>query len=384
MLIVFAGSIAQFPIGGHAWANLQYLCGLRDLGHDVYYLEDFGEGCWFYLWGTDESSDDPERAAAYLKDCLEPFGFGAHWTLRAGERTLGLPPDDFSELCSAADLLLVRAVAFRQWRPEYDWPRQRAFIDVDPGFTQASLARGEPALNATLTRCERLFTVGQRIGADDCQVPLLGREWLPVLPPVWLPAWPCAEQTEASAPFTTIMQWRSYGEAHAYDCLRQNWEGYGQKDEAFGTYLDLPAHTARQMCLALSGGPCERLREHGWHVLTGWRATRTPELYRRFIQRSRAEFAPAKRGYVLSRAGWFSDRSVCYLASGRPVLVEDTGLADSLPIGDGILTFRTLEEALTGIAAIEADYASHTRAARALAETRFATKCVLPQLLARL
>jgi hypothetical protein len=384
MLIVFAGSIARFPIGGHAWANLQYLCGLRDLGHQVYYLEDFGERCWFYVWENDETLDDPECAAAYLESCLQPFGFGAHWTLRAGERMLGLPPDAFGELCGAADLLLVRAVAFRQWRPEYDRPRRRAFIDVDPGFTQASLARGEPALNATLARCERLFTVGQRIGCADCRVPLLGREWLPLPPPVWLPGWPYVEQTDASAPFTTIMQWRSYGAAHVYNGLRHDCSCYGQKDEAFGDYLDLPARTPRRMCLALSGGPSERLRGHGWQVLTGWRATRTPELYRRFIQRSQAEFAPAKRGYVLNRSGWFSDRSVCYLASGRPVLVEDTGFADRLPMGDGVVTFRTPEEALAGIAAIEADYASHAHAARILAETRFATERVLPQLFARL
>jgi hypothetical protein len=384
MLIVFAGSIARFPIGGHAWANLHYLCGLRDLGHEVYYLEDFGEGCWFYLWDTDETSDNPERAAAYLKDCLEPFGFAARWALRVGERMLGLPLHTFEDLCSAADLLLVRAVAFREWRPEYDWPSRRAFIDVDPVFTQASLAQGDPALNATVARCERLFTVGQRIGAADCRVPVVGREWVPLLPPIWLQAWPCMEPAAAASPFTTIMQWRSYGDGHAYDGLRQGRTWCGQKDETFETYLDLPARTAQRLCLALSGGPSERLRGHGWQVVTGWRATRTPELYRRFIQSSRAEFAPAKRGYVLSRCGWFSDRSVCYLASGRPVLVEDTGLAECLPVGEGVLTFRTPKDALAGIDAIDADYASHARAARALAETRFASGRVLPQLLDQL
>jgi hypothetical protein len=384
MLIVFAGSIARFPIGGHAWANLQYLCGLRDLGHDVYYLEDFGEGCWFYLWDADETSDDAELAAAYLEDCLKPFGFGARWMLRVGERSLGLPSDAFCDLCRTADLLLIRALPFRQWRPEYDWPRRRAFIDVDPGFTQASLARGEPALNSTLARCERLFTVGQRIGSTDCPVPVLGREWLPMVPPVWLPGWPCAETADARAPFTTVLQWRSYGTAHAYEDLQHDGLPYGQKDEAFDAYFDLPAHTAQPMCVALSGGPSGRFRQHGWQVLTGWRETRTPALYRRFIQRSRAEFAPAKRGYVVSRAGWFSDRSVCYLASGRPVLVEDTGLADWLPVGSGVLTFSTPEQALAGIAAIDADYARHARAARELAETRFATDRVLPGLLGEL
>jgi hypothetical protein len=133
--------------------------------------------------------------------------------------------------------------------------------------------------------------------------------------------------------------------------------------------------------MALTGSPPERLTEHGWSVVEGWAASETVESYQRFIENSRAEFSVAKHGYVASRCGWFSDRSVCYLACGRPILVQDTGLADWLPVGEGALTFSNLDEAIAGVERINGDYESHCRSARRLAETRFATDRVLPPLL---
>jgi hypothetical protein len=288
--------------------------------------------------------------------------------------------DEFRDLCSRADLLILRAVPLSLWRPEYMWPRRRVFIDVDPGYTQACLAEGDPAMLETVERCEHLFTIAQRIGASDCRVPSAGRDWTRTLAPVWLGGWPMAP-TDAGAPFTTVMQWRSYGEGHRYAALDADDPNYAQKDVAFGDFLDLPRHTGQSLRLALTGGSARQLRAHGWKVVSGWRATRTTTRYRRFIRASRAELCVPKRGYVASRAGWFSDRSACYLASGKPVLMQDTGLADWLPPGEGVLTFGNLAEAVRGIETINRDYAQHSRAARLLAEARFSTERVLPRFL---
>jgi hypothetical protein len=380
MIIVFAGTLGRFPVGGHAWINLQYMLGFRDLGHEVYYLEECGDGCWVYRWETGDTADDLAYSATYLRGCLRSWGFAKRWTLRSGDHILGMPLKAFRDICAKADLLLIRGSPLRRWRPEYDLPRHRAYLDVDPGFTQASLLAGDPWLSDTVARCERLFTLAQRIGAADCRIVATGRHWLATVSPVWLPAWPFVCDGSATC-FTTVMQWRSFDRSHAFSKLTDDSALYGQKDEAFANYIDLPRRTDQRLRLALTGGPPDDLAAHGWELTTGWAATRTPARYRAFVQRSRAEFSLAKRRYVLSQGGWFSDRSACYLASGRPVITEDTGFPDWLPAGEGLLAFRTPDEAFQGIEAINADYDRHRRAARQLAERHFAADRVLPALL---
>jgi hypothetical protein len=282
--------------------------------------------------------------------------------------------DEFQSVCSQADLLIVLASALDLWRGEYDWPRHRIYIDLDPGFTQVRLANGDQHLVNTVEKCERLFTIGQRIGAQDCTIPTEGRHWLKTVVPISLPHWGVAEDGFVSH-FSTIMQWRSYKEV-SYKGVR-----YGNKDKEFINFMHLPKLTSQPFRIAVTGGHPEELSRHGWEVEIGWQVSRTPMSYREFIQRSRSEFAIAKHGYVATKGGWFSDRSICYLASGRPVLVQETGLGDWLPIGEGLLTFRDVTEALRGIEAINADYEQHRRAARLLAEEYFATERVLPSLI---
>jgi hypothetical protein len=288
-----------------------------------------------------------------------------------------MPAQNFTDICSAADLLLVWAVPIAPWRPEYDRPRRRAYIDADPGFTQISLAtRDRLDLVSTVNRCEHLFTIAQRMGAPDCQIPDAGRHWHKTLAPVALEHWPFAEFGDASR-FTSVMQWRGFRE------VVYNGVAYGQKDREFPKFIDLPRLTDQPLQLALTGAPAEQFSSHGWEVVEGWVASRTPWSYREFIQQSRGELGIAKHGYVAMRGGWFSDRTTCYLASGRPALLEDTGLDDWLPTGDGVVTFRTPEEAAHGIDRLTADYESHRRGARRLAEQFFAADRVLPPLLER-
>ncbi len=373
MNILVAGTIGRSGLGGQAWAVLQYLLGLRALGHEVIYLEDCGRSSWVYVWETEEWTHELEYPAAYVMACLAPFGLGDRWIYRDNYRSLGLPLERFLDFCATADLLLLRAVPFWNWRPEYALPRRRAFIDVDPGFTQITLANGDRGWVEGLARLERRFTFGQRIGAADCPIPSAGGPWLKTVPPVSLPEWPWAEG-EATH-FTSVMRWQGFRE------VTYNGVAYGQRDKEFPAFLELPRRTPQPFRIAQMGVQPEMLTSHGWEVEAGEVISRTPGTYREFIQNSRAEFSVPKSGYVKMRGGWFSDRSVCYLASGRPVLIEDTGLGEWLPVGEGLVTFGDLDGAVAGVEQINRDYPRHRHAARQLAANYFATERVLPPLI---
>ncbi len=372
MTIILAGGIGRSGLGGQAWAYLQYLIGFRELGHEVYYLEDCGETSWVWNWDSGEWTEDPAFPARYVQQCLEPFGFQDQWIYRTTAQSFGLPLEQFKAVCARADLLIMRAIPLWDWRAEYALPKRRIFIDVDPGFTQMTIASGDAGFAAAINRCEKLFTLGQRLGAPDCLIPDTGRPWLKTLPPVALSGWPRVQGAPAEC-FTSIMRWDGFRDA--------KFEGktYGQKDQEFARFIDLPKQTPQKFRIALNGP--ETLAEHGWEIVAGEVATRTPQAYRTFIQQSRAEFGVAKHGYVKMCGGWFSDRSVCYLASGLPVLIQDTGLSDWLPVGEGVVTFQDLPGILRGLGAINADYERHRRAARKLAEDHFSTQKVLPSLL---
>ena len=372
MTIILAGAIGRSGLGGQAWAYLQYLIGFRALGHDIYYLEDCGETSWIWNWDTSEWTEEPEIPAVYVRDCLEPFGFKDKWVYRTNTQSFGMTHEQLKAVCARADLLIMRAIPVWDWRPEYALPRRRIFIDVDPGFTQMNLASGDKGLAAAIGRCERRFTLGQRLGASDCLIPDAGGPWLKTLPPVALSEWPWAVGTPGTD-FTSIMRWDGFQDA--------NYQGktYGQKDQELARFIDLPRRTSQKFRIALNGP--ETLAEYGWEIVPGEIATRTPHAYRQFIQQSRAEFGVAKQGYVKMRGGWFSDRSVCYLASGLPLLIQDTGLSDWLPVGEGVVTFQDFPEILSGIEKINANYEHNRRAARKLAEEYFSTEKVLPALL---
>ncbi len=373
MEIIFAGTIGLSGLGGQAWAVLQYLLGLRALGHEVFYLEDCGRSSWVYIWEKEEWTHELDYPAAYVHSCLEPFGFGDKWIYRDNYRSLGMPLESLQEICSTADLLIMRAVPFWNWRKEYEGPRRRAFIDVDPGFTQITLASGDKGWVEGVARAERRFTFGQRIGIPDCSIPQDGGPWLKTVPPVFLPEWSIGNA--GARHFTSIIRWQGFRDV-TYKGI-----SYGQRDKEFLKYIELPERHAQKFCLAMMGTKPETLRQHGWEVEPGEVISRTPQSYRAFIQASRAEFSVPKNGYVQMRGGWFSDRSVCYLASGRPVLIEDTGLGDWLPVGEGLLTFADLPGAIAGIDQINADYERHRCAARRLAEEYFGSTKVLTSFL---
>lgn len=373
MKIIVAGTIGRSGLGGQAWAGLQYLLGFRELGHEVLYLEDCGWSSWVYNWDKAEWTTELDYPAAYIQQCLEPYGLGNHWIYRTNEGSLGLPLEELLSFCAEADLLLMRAVPLWVWRPEYARPKRRAFIDVDPGFTQISIANGDKGVAEGIARAERRFTIAQRIGQPDCAIPTTGGPWLKTLPPIALNAWPLPN-TPATH-FTSVMRWQGFREAN------HNGVSYGQRDKEFPLFFGLPAQTSQKFLIAQMGAKPEELQKHGWEVAPGEIISKTPHSYQQFIQNSRAEFSVPKNGYVKMRGGWFSDRSVCYLASGRPVLIEDTGL-EWLNPGSGLVTFSSVEQAAAGVERINSNYEHHRQAARQLAENVFDARKVLTDFIA--
>jgi hypothetical protein len=374
LIIIVAGTIGRSVTGGQAWANLHYLLGLRALGHDVYYLEDVGQWSETYDWQNQCNTASLDYPANYIDSALAAHGFGDKWIYRTSDDSRGMSLGRFYELCEDADLLLIRGVPMLVWRSEYDAPGKRAFIDVDPGFTQIRLANQEPACVETFARCENLFTYGIRIGRSDCPIPSVGRVWHATFPPIDLDAWPALPLCKG-APLTMIVRWRGVHD------VQYNGVQYGQREKEFPKFLDLPRETGGSFQVALIGEGRELLEKHGWKVVDGGQATQDLDAYRKIIAESRGEFGVAKNCYVDTRSGWFSDRSASFLAAGRPVVIQETGIGEWLPVGLGVLTFQSVGEAASAVAELYANYEWHALHARQIAETYFDATRVLGKVL---
>jgi hypothetical protein len=374
-IAIVAGAIGRANVGGKAWVYLQYLLGLQTLGLEPVYLEDAGDESWVYDWERERLTTNLDYPARYVADSLASVGVDGPWMYRAGDETRGLGVEEMTDLCQRARLLIVVGDPIT-WRREYLGVRRRVFVDVDPGFTQWRLVNGDAPLAEMVAHAQVVFTVGLCVGSRAAAIPGAGRTWFRTVPPVSVTHWPATPAPD-DAPFTAVMDWRGFRD------VEYAGELYGQKDREFPAFLDLPARTRQPMLLAINGAPTERVTSHGWRAVAGWEASRTARRYAEFIRRSRAEFGIAKHGYVKSRGGWFSDRTVCYLASGKPVLLQDTGFSEHLPCGLGIVPFTDRDSALDGIEAINERYDDHARAARRLAEDVFDARRVLPRFLER-
>ena len=256
--------------------------------------------------------------------------------------------------------------------------RRRAFIDVDPGHLQVCVAIGACALGDH----DVYLTIGLNVAEERCQIPTLGLKWCPFRPFVHLPSWQVTGDPGPQAQFTSVTQWK-WEELHY-----QNRVLGLSKREAYLRYLSLPRITRRRFELAAHVGHAdptgdrELLLRNGWNVVDPHEVAPTPAAYREFIQNSRAEFMCPKPIHLQLNTGWLSDRSVAYLASGRPVVAEDTGFSIKLAVGNGLLAFRGLDEAAAAVAEVDANYQRHSRVARELAETYFDSRRCLSEMLA--
>jgi len=256
----------------------------------------------------------------------------------------------------------------------------RVYLDLDPAFIQ--LWHAVYDIDMRFAGHSHFVTIGTAIGQPDCTVPACGLDWMTTMQPIVLDYWPVAQRITYDA-LTTIGNWRGYGS------IEQDGVFYGQKAHSLREFMDLPTRTSEKFMPALAIHPAEKkdleaLASNGWQLLDPAQVAATPQRYREFIQGSKAEFGIAKSGYVASRCGWFSDRSVCYLASGRPVIAQETGFNRFLPVGAGLFAFTNTDEALAAINAMNDDYAAHAQAARALAVEHFDSDKVLTNLLQRI
>jgi hypothetical protein len=370
MKILFAGIIARYPFGGVTWCSLMYMLGLRALGHEVLYIEDTGE-C-IYDPEQNTRSEDPSYGTRYIHNALEPFGFGDRWTFVNFDGSYhGVGRDAVRAFCADAELFINLSGGSWFWRDEYRAIPRRIFIDSDPVFTQLALAKGDAWYVDFFRGFDHLFTFGANIGTPASAVPDGGfrwhHTWQPVVTELWRAADPPADDR-----FTTVMTWK----------IESFTDVDGNKDKEFVKFIDLPSRTPHRFRLAVNG-PQTLLRQYGWETVDAMGVSRSLWDYRSFIQGSRGEFGVAKHAYVANRSGWFSDRTECYLAAGRPVIVQDTGWSAHLPAGVGLLPFSTPEEALAALDQVSADWATHARAAAAIAQEHFDSSRVLPPLLDR-
>lgn len=364
--VVVAGALASRPLnGGGAWVRLSYLLGFRRLGFDVMFVE---QGSW--------NGDGPSAGRA-VADALEPFGLEAGATVVDAEgRTVhGLQTDELLERAESADLL-VNLGGNVTWRPLLARARRTAYVDLDPGFTQFWHAQGLLDVPAH----DVYFTVGANVGTRACTIPTNGLVWRPTRPPVVLAGWASVDRV-ATGSLTTVASWRG-----PFGRVEHDGRRYGLKLDEFRRYVELPRRTGRVFELALDihaaeARDLELLRAHGWQLRDPRTAAGDAHAFRRFVHASTAEFSVAKGIYVETESGWFSDRTVRYLASGKPALVQDTGFSGHLPTGEGLVAFSTVDEAAAGAERIAADYDRHADAARALAEEYFDSDVVLGRLL---
>jgi len=356
-----------------SWHHLQYLIGLSRLGHEVAFFETYGWPNSCYDPGRSMMTSDPAYGMDYLVRLLEPFGLKDRWCYLAEDGTAyGMPRARLAEFCADCDLYLN--LSNINWTPELEQCRRRVLVDTDPVFTQI----GAHGLGGPFENYHALFTLAGNVHKTGCDMPTAGLQWKPTRQPVVLDLWP-VDAGDPARPFTTVSSWSPIG-----DCEHRG-RVYGMKNREFEPFFSLPRDTGEAMEMALSA-PCEireRLTNGGWRLVDPLKATADPWTYQRYLSRSRAEFSVAKHGYVVTRCGWFSERSAGYMASGRPVLVQDTGFSDWMETGTGVIAFKTREDVLAGIEAINSQYERHCRAARALAEEYFDARKVLSDLLAR-
>ena len=384
MRVVVTGLVAAYPVGGVAWDYLQYLQGFRALGCDVLYLEDTGQ--WLYDPVAQTFTDDVARNVRWLAwslAALDPALADA-WALRAPDGTYhGRDEAAVGRACAGADLFLN--VSGACWlREPYRAARVKAYVDTDPGYSQAKLAAVEAGVADEhveysvdlIRRHDVFFTLAEAIGRPSCRIPTCGLRWHPTRQPIALANWPV--RRAPGAPFTTVMSWKIEPTPPLLDGRT-----FGGKDIEFDRFIDLPSRTREVLEVALSGAaPRERIVAAGWRLRDAHAVSATPDAYREYLLASRGELSIAKNAYVALGSGWFSTRTAAYLACGKPAVVQDTGFPAHVPTGPGLHAFRSGDDAVAALAEIRTNYERACRHARDIAEAYFRAEDVCARLIA--
>jgi len=376
--IVLLHFVGQMPLAGIAWQAVNYLVGLEKLGYEAWYVEDHGTNPYDPRIGSVVM--DCGYNVGYLRAAMERHGFAGRWAYWDAINDVyhGLSRAEVERLYAEADGLINLCGATRL-REEHLRCPVRIMIDTDPVYEQIKYAKADPAARAYVDAHTHFFTYGANLGGEACGVPLCGVPWRPTRPPVDLDLWPRGEGEPRC--FTTIATWENKGKNIEFDGADYRWS----KHVNFLRFLDLPRHRP-QACFKIAMlPPDDSVRRHvegaGWSLVDPRPVSAGMTSYQRFIAGSRGEFTVAKDIYVRPNSGWFSDRAVCYLASGRPVVTMRTGFASYCPVGDGLFDYATHQEALAAIDAIASDYPRHSRAAREVAGEYFGAGQVIADLM---
>ena len=376
--IVVSGALANKPAnGGAAWTRLSWALGFRRLGYDVCFVEQIAPSTCVDGSGSPCSVEDSQNLA-FFTAVTEQFKLDAALIVEGERRSIGKPWEQLVDIAQAAEMLVNISghLTCEALKPRF---RRRVFIDLDPGYTQFWHVAG--LADHRLRDHECYFSVGENIGQPFCGIPLGGIEWRPIRQPVVLEDWPLVAFTPPPTRFTTIASWRG-----PLGRVTHGHKTFGAKAHEFRKFVALPTRSDFAFEVALEADPADRrdldvLRQHRWCVVDPRCVVPDPLAFRRYVQHSSAEFSVAQGIYVETESGWFSDRTVRYLASGRPVVVQDTGWSRSYPSGEGLLRFRTEAEALAAVGDVARRYTEHSKAARAIAEEFFDSNKVLSELI---
>jgi hypothetical protein len=374
--IVLAGYLVRQPLGGYAWQAAHYLLGLRALGHDAWFYEETAHWAPAYNPTTGEFGPSYDYGLRFAADFLGRVGFGDRWVfVDSGRRVEHGPGAGRGAALLAEADLLVNIAGVNRIAVERRGGRPAAYVDIDPGYTQIRAAEGDAGLRALLDEHAHLFTIGENIGTARSPLPTAGYRWHPTRCPVAVEQW--AGAPPPGRAYTTIGTWDSQGRDIEWKGETYRW----RKRTEWQRFLDLPARTGAAFELAMDVArfpdDVRRLAADGWGVTDPLAASADPWRYRDYVQRSRGEFTVAKDLNVRLRSGWFSDRAACYLAAGRPVVEQDTAFGDVLPLGPGVHAFRTVEEAMDAVRAIEADWPRASAHAAEVARECFAADRVV-------
>jgi hypothetical protein len=379
--IVLLGMMSKIPVAGNIWLVVQYLIGFRRLGYDVYYVEAHARTPSMFM--ETEHDDSSAQAASLIGNVMKRFDFGDKWAFHAlhdDGRCYGMSESQLKQLYQSADLI-INLHGSTVPLPEHYATGRLVYVETDPVELEVELFNQDQAAMDFLAPHSAFFTWGLNYGNADCQVPLPdGLEFHLSPPPVVLDFWR-PHANGAGPAFTTVGNWRQTWNTVRFRNETYHWS----KHFEFLKFIDLPARSGQQFELALSSiddGEKSMLEEKGWKVRDGLSLSIDLDQYRKYITGSRSEFTVAKDQNIRLRSGWFSERSATYLASGRPVVMQDTGFGSYLPTGEGLFSFSTMEEAERAVDSVNSDYERHSRAAYQIAREYLSYEVVLGRLLA--
>jgi hypothetical protein len=373
--IIVTGLIAQYPLGGVTWDYFQYVLGLKQLGYDVYYFEDTGQ--WPYNPVEKGTGQSCAYNVNYIAELMKRFGLENCWAYKFPWESewFGMSAARRSETVSSSDLLINVSGSLANPERYREIPRM-IYIDTDPVFTQIKLRKGLVEFDRQIRVHDVHFSFGESV-ADS--FPDTDFEWKATRQPIVLSEW--EPKPVAHGAYTTVMNWTSYKP------LEYQGRSYAQKDVEFSRFIDLPDLVSNvSLEIAVNAGktkrtPRELLVHKGWKLVDPEEVCPDLDSYRSYIEGSKAEWSVAKNGYVEGQAGWFSCRSACYLAAGKPVIVQDTGFENLFPVGKGLLSFTDIDGAVSAIEEVEGNYSEHSIVAREIAEQYFDSKKVLADLI---